>query len=225
MKKTIGFIGLGNMGLEMAKKLIAAGYHLQVYNRTAEKVDGLDPSAITRCQSPAEASANVDVVITMLSDDNVVKDITIGPNGILQMLPKGGIHISMSTLSPDISMELADAHTAAGNIYLASPVFGRPEAAAAKKLWVCTSGNKEAKDTVKPILECLGQGVIDFGEDTGNANVVKIIGNFMLFASVEMMAEAFKLAEDHGLNRSTVAEFFGSTLFNAPVSKLRQVNC
>lgn len=217
MKKTIGFIGLGNMGLEMAKKLIAAGYHLQVYNRTAEKADGLDPSAITRCQSPAEASANVDVVITMLSDDNVVKDITIGPNGILQMLPKGGIHISMSTLSPDISMELADAHTAAGNIYLASPVFGRPEAAAAKKLWVCTSGNKEAKDTVKPILECLGQGVIDFGEDTGNANVVKIIGNFMIFASVEMMAEAFKLAEDHGLNRSAVAEFFGSTLFNAPV--------
>jgi 3-hydroxyisobutyrate dehydrogenase-like beta-hydroxyacid dehydrogenase len=217
MKKKLGFIGLGNMGLEMAKNLIAAGYHLQVYNRTAGKADELDASAITKCKSPAEASANVDVVITMLSNDEVVKEATVGTNGILQTLAKGGIHVSMSTLSPDISREMAEAHAGAGSTYLTSPVFGRPEAAAAKKLWICTSGNKEAKDTVKPILECMGQGVIDFGEDAGNANVVKIIGNFMLFASVEMMAEAFKLAEDHGLNRSAVAEFFGSTLFNAPV--------
>jgi 3-hydroxyisobutyrate dehydrogenase-like beta-hydroxyacid dehydrogenase len=217
MKKKIGFIGLGNMGLEMAKNLIAAGYHLQVYNRTAEKADKLDAPAITKCKTPAEAAADVDVVITMLADDEVVKQATIGPDGILQTLRKGGIHISMSTLSPDISRELADAHTGAGSIYLTSPVFGRPEAAAAKKLWICVSGNREAKNSVKPILECMGQGVIDFGEETGNANVVKIIGNFMIFASVEMMAEAFRLAEDHGLNRAAVADFFGSTLFNAPV--------
>jgi len=217
MKKKLGFIGLGNMGLEMAKNLITAGYHLQVYNRTAEKADELDASAITKCKSPAEAAANVDVVITMLSNDEVVKETTVGPNGILRTLPRGGIHISMSTLSPDISRELAEAHARAGSIYLTSPVFGRPEAAAAKKLWICTSGDKEAKDSVKPILECMGQGVIDFGEDAGNANVVKIIGNFMIFASVEMMAEAFRLAEDHGLNRAAVAEFFGSTIFNAPV--------
>ncbi|MGZ3806307.1 MAG: NAD(P)-dependent oxidoreductase, partial [Pseudobdellovibrionaceae bacterium] len=101
--------------------------------------------------------------------------------------------------------------------YLTSPVFGRPEAAEAKKLWICVSGDKASKETAKPILECMGQGVIDFGEGTGGANVVKIIGNFMIFASVEMMAEALRLAGDHGLNRADVANFFGSTIFNAPV--------
>ncbi|HVS94098.1 MAG TPA: NAD(P)-dependent oxidoreductase [Mucilaginibacter sp.] len=217
MEKKIGFIGLGSMGLPMAKNLIEAGYHLQVYNRTAGKESGLDASAITPCKSPAEAAKNVQVVITMLSDDAAVNQVTSGDEGILATLQKGGIHISMSTLSPAISAELSERHKAAGSVYLASPVFGRPEAAAAKKLWVCVSGDNESKETVKPILECLGQGVIDFGEGAGNANVVKVIGNFMLFASVEMMAEAFRLAEDHGLDRSMVADFFGSTLFNAPV--------
>src|SRR3569623_311639 len=123
----------------------------------------------------------------------------------------------MSTISPDISKELSSLHEAAGSEYLTAPVFGRPEAAAAKKLWICVSGSGEAKETAKPVLECMGQGVIDFGEEAGGANVVKVIGNFMIFASVELMAEAFRLAEDHGLDRSAVADFFGSTLFNAPV--------
>src|SRR5581483_11936228 len=217
MNKKIGFIGLGNMGLEMAGNLVAAGYHLQVYNRTEEKANELEQGSITRCKTPAEASANVPVVITMLSDDKTVKEITAGQDGILSTLQKGGIHISMSTLSPDISKELAKAHEDAGSSYLTSPVFGRPEAAAAKKLWICVSGHARDKEIAKPILESMGQGVIDFGEEPGGANVVKIIGNFMLFASVEMMAEAFRLAQDHGLDRSAVAGFFGSTLFNAPV--------
>jgi len=217
MEKKLGFIGLGNMGLDMAKNLIASGYHLQVYNRSAEKADELEQPAITKCKTPAEAASNVAVVITMLSDDAVVKETVAGENGILKTLQKGGLHISMSTISPAISKELAELHQSAGSSYLTSPVFGRPEAAAARKLWICVSGDKQSKATAKPILECMGQGVIDFGEDAGGANVVKIIGNFMIFASVEMMAEAFRLAEDHGLDRSTVANFFGSTLFNAPV--------
>ncbi|MFI5163160.1 MAG: NAD(P)-dependent oxidoreductase [Sphingobacteriales bacterium] len=217
MEKKLGFIGLGNMGLNMAKNLIEAGYHLQVYNRTLDKVNKLDASAITKCKTPAEASANVSVVITMLVDDAVLEEVTTGKDGILSSLQKGGLHISMSTVSPDISKKLAEAHKNAGSTYLTAPVFGRPEAAAAKKLFICVSGDTASKETAKPILECMGQGVFDFGEDAGGANVVKIIGNFMLFASVEMMAEAFRLAGDHGLDRASVAGFFGSTLFNAPV--------
>jgi 3-hydroxyisobutyrate dehydrogenase-like beta-hydroxyacid dehydrogenase len=217
MEKKLGFIGLGNMGLNMAKNLIASGYHLQVYNRTIGKADELDATAITSYKTPGEAAKDVPVVISMLSDDDAVKEITVGKDGILSTLRKGGIHISMSTLSPDVSKFLSEQHKKTGSNYLAAPVFGRPEAAAAKKLWICISGSKEMKDTTRPVLDCLGQGVIDFGEDAGNANVVKIIGNFMLFASVEMMAEAFRLAEDHGLNRGDVAGFFGSTIFNAPV--------
>jgi 3-hydroxyisobutyrate dehydrogenase-like beta-hydroxyacid dehydrogenase len=217
MTKKIGFIGLGNMGLNMAKNLIAAGYHLQVYNRTTAKANELDQSAITVCQTPAEAAVGVQIIISMLSDDSTVREIVTGKDGILQTLQKGGLHISMSTISPDVAKELAALHKNAGSEYLSAPVFGRPEAAAAKKLWICVSGNQQAKDTAKPILECMGQGVIDFGEDAAGANVVKVVGNFMILSSVEIMAEAFTLAEKNGLDRAKVADFFGSTLFNAPI--------
>ena len=213
----IGFIGLGNMGIHMAKNLIAAGHKLQVYNRSIEKADELEKDSITKCKTPAEAAKDVSVVISMLSDDDVVKEAVTGKNGILQTLQKGGLHISMSTISPDAAQYLADAHKTAGSSYLAAPVFGRPEAAAAKKLWICVSGGAASKKTAKPILDCLGQGVIDFGEDAGGANVVKIAGNFMIMSSLEIMAEAFTLAEKHGLDRVKVAEFFGSTIFNAPI--------
>ena len=210
----IGFIGLGNMGLNMAKNLIASGHQLQVYNRSNEKADELEQSSITKCKTPEEAASNVSVVITMLSDDDVVTEATYS---ILKTLQKGALHISMSTISPDVSQKLSDLHKSAGSSYLAAPVFGRPEAAAAKKLWICVSGSQQTKETAKPILDCLGQGVIDFGEDAGGANVVKIAGNFMIMSSLEIMAEAFTLAEKHGLDRTKVADFFGSTIFNAPI--------
>jgi 3-hydroxyisobutyrate dehydrogenase-like beta-hydroxyacid dehydrogenase len=217
MENKIGFIGLGNMGLNMAKNLIAAGYHLQIYNRSMEKADGLDQASITKCRTPAEAASGVPVVLTMLPDDDVVKETTTGRDGILQTLQKGGIHISMSTISPDVSEFLSGEHQKAGSSYLAAPVFGRPEAAAARKLWICVSGHPEAKAIVQPILEALGQGVIDFGESAGGANVVKIAGNFMIMSSLEIMAEAFTLAEKNGLDRAKVADFIGSTIFNAPI--------
>jgi len=217
MKNTIGFIGLGNMGLNMAKNLIAAGYHLQVYNRTASKADELDQSSITVCKSPSEAANGVQVLISMLSEDEIVKETVIGENGILKTFPAKAVHISMSTIGPDTAEELAKLHEAAGSHYIASPVFGRPDAAAAKKLFICISGNKQAKEIAMPVLEHLGQRTIDFGDKVGGANVVKVAGNFMIIASMEMMAEAFTLAEKNGLDRAQVADFFGSTIFNAPI--------
>lgn len=217
MKNNLGFIGLGNMGLNMAKNLIAAGYHLQVYNRSPGKADELESSAITQCETPARAAADVPVVITMLSDDEVVREAVMGRDGILRTLQKGGVHISMSTISADLAQLLSDEHQKTGSRYLAAPVFGRPEAAAAKKLWICVSGDSEAKVIVQPILDALGQGVFDFGTSAGGANVVKIAGNFMIMSSLEIMAEAFTLAEKHGLDRLKVANFFGSTIFNAPI--------
>lgn len=217
MKIKIGFIGLGNMGTSMAKNLIDSGYHLQVYNRTLSKIDELDATSVTKCLSPAEAAANVPFLITMVSDDEVLRESTVGDGGILKTLQPNAVHISMSTISPDTSEELAKLHKQAGNRYLASPVFGRPEAAAARKLWICISGDEQTKTDARPILDLLGQGVIDFGPTAGGANVVKIAGNFMIMASMEMMAEAFTLAEKNGLSRTQVADFFGSTIFNAPI--------
>ncbi|MDP9080564.1 MAG: NAD(P)-dependent oxidoreductase [Bacteroidota bacterium] len=217
MDKKIGFIGLGNMGIPMAKNLISAGYHLQVYNRTISKADELGAASITKCKTPAEAANGVQIIITMLSEDEIVKEAVLGEDGILKTLPKNALHISMSTIAPDTAQELSEAHKIAGSNYLASPVFGRPEAAAAKKLWICVSGSQQSKEIAMPLLESLGQGVFDFGETAGGANVVKVAGNFMIMASMEMMAEAYTLAEKNGLDRLKVAEFFGSTLFNAPI--------
>jgi 3-hydroxyisobutyrate dehydrogenase-like beta-hydroxyacid dehydrogenase len=217
MDKKIGFVGLGNMGLNMAKSLISAGYQLQVHNRTISKADELSPAFITKCRTPAEAADGAEIIITMLSDDEVVKETVLGADSILQKLPKNSLHISMSTISPGTSKLLAQRHREAGSRYLAAPVFGRPEAAAAKKLWICISGDQQSKEIAKPILENLGQGIFDFGEDAGGANVVKIAGNFMIMASLEIMAEAYTLAEKNGLDRLRVAEFFGATLFNAPI--------
>lgn len=217
MKKKIGFIGLGNMGINMAKNLISEGYHLQVYNRTISKAEELDEASITKCKTPAEAADGVPIIITMLSEDEVLKETVLGKDGILEKLPTNSLHISMSTISPEAAQHLAKQHQEAGSNYLAAPVFGRPEAAAAKKLWICVSGSKQSKEIAKPILDCLGQGTFDFGEDAGGANVVKIAGNFMIMASLEMMAEAYTLAEKNGLDRLKVAEFFGATLFNVPI--------
>ncbi len=217
MEKKIGFVGLGIMGLTMAKNLIESGYHLQVYNRTMSKADELNATHITRCFSPAEAADGVPVVISILSDDDVVTAITTGENGLLKKLGKGCVHISMSTIAHETSERLAKLHEEAGSRYMVATVFGRPEAAAARKLWICTSGDNGAKQAAKPILDLLGQGVIDFGVNAGAANVVKVAGNFMIMTTLEMMAEAFTMAEKSGVDRIKLSEFFSSTLFNAPL--------
>jgi len=153
----------------------------------------------------------------MLSEDEVLKETVNGENGILKTFPAGAVHISMSTIAPDTSEELYKLHKNSGSTYIASPVFGRPGAAAARELFICISGEAEAKETAKPILECLGDRITDFGEKVSGANVVKVSGNFMIMASIEMMAEAYTLAEKNGLDRLQVAEFFGSSLFAAPI--------
>jgi 3-hydroxyisobutyrate dehydrogenase-like beta-hydroxyacid dehydrogenase len=217
MKQKIGFIGLGNMGLPMAKNLINAGYHLQVYNRTIGRADELEQAYITRCQTPGEAAKNVEFIITMLAEDEVLKSVVTGDEGILKTMQKDAIHIGMSTIAPETSELLDRLHEGSGNSYMAAPVFGRPEAAAAKKLFVCTSGKMAVKQKAQSILKALGQGVFDFGENAGAANVLKIAGNFMILASMEMMAEAYTLAEKNGLDREAVSNFFSSTLFSAPI--------
>ncbi|MBE7171698.1 MAG: NAD(P)-dependent oxidoreductase [Williamsia sp.] len=219
MNTKVGFIGLGNLGTPIAKNLIQAGCYLQVYNRTAAKIEELDADAVTKCSSPAEAAAGVDFIVTVLPDDRVLKEVVTGQTGILQSLPKEAIHISISTILPETAKELALLHQEAGNCYLTSPVFGRPDAAAAKKLWVCISGAAHVKAAAKPLLESTSQGIIDFGEADGAANVVKLAGNFMIQASIEMMAEAYTLAEKYRVERTAIADFFGSTLFNAPIFK------
>jgi 3-hydroxyisobutyrate dehydrogenase-like beta-hydroxyacid dehydrogenase len=217
MTDSVGFIGLGNMGAPMAENLLDAGFPLGVYNRSTGKAEPLSARGAKVEKTPREAAANADVVITMLADDAALDAVTHGDDGLLAGLDKGKVHVSMSTVSPATAERLSAEHERHGATYVAAPVFGRPDAAKAKKLWICAAGNAAARQRVKPVFDALGQGVFEFGDEPSKANIVKLAGNFMLVSAIEAMSEAFALAEKSGIDRQQVAELFYSTLFNCPV--------
>ncbi len=209
MPETLGFIGLGNMGAPIAANLLKAGYGLRVYNRTAAKAAALVEKGATLASKPADAAQSGGIVVTMVADDRALEDLCLASGSFVERLGPGGIHVSLSTISPVTSRRLAEHHAKHQVAYVASPVFGRPDAAAAKRLWVCTSGAAAAKQRAEPIQNAIGQGLFDFGEDPGAANVVKLCGNFMVAATIETLAEMLTLAEKSGVSKKAVAEMIG----------------
>src|SRR2546430_1574107 len=176
MNETVGFMGLGGMGLAMATNLLKDGFGLRVYNRTAEKARPLLEQGARLARTPAEAAEPGGVVVTMVSDDRAVEEVTLGANGLLDRLGDG-IHLSMSTIAPRTARRLAALHRERGAGYVASPVFGKPAVAAQAKLWVVTSGDAAAQAGVRPIQEAMAQRGFDFGADPGAANVIKLAGH------------------------------------------------
>ena len=217
MAETLGFIGLGNMGEPIAASLLRAGFALRVYNRTAAKSAALVAKGAAQIPSAAEVAQAGGIVLTMLADDRAVEEVALREHSFVERLGAGGIHISLSSIGPATSRRLAEHHAKHKVEYLAAPVFGRPEAAAAARLWVCTSGAPAAKQRVQPVLTAISQGIFDFGEDVGAANVVKLCGNFLIAAAIEAMAESQTLARKNGVDPKQLAEMFGKTLFAGPV--------
>ncbi len=217
MNLEAGFIGLGAMGLPIASNLHGAGVKLRVFNRTPSKAQSLVAKGAVATVSPGEAAAPGGVVMTMLADDAAVESMVMGEGGLAARLAPGGIHVSMSTIAPATARRLAHYHTEHGSIYVASPVFGRPDAAAARQLVICTSGPAAAKERVRPLQEIVGRTLFDYGEDPGAANVAKLAGNFLIAAALEAMAEAFTMAERNGVDRQQVAGMLAQTLFACPI--------
>src|SRR2546425_15080 len=168
----VSFIGLGSMGLPMARHLLQAGHKLVVYNRTRARADQLRQLNPVVADSPAAAARDADVLITMVADDAALEEVILGPQGALAALSRGAIHVSMSTISPALSRRLAELHKAAGQAYVAAPVFGRPEAAEARKLWIVAAGPPQALERCGPVLDAMGQGVIVAGDDPPRANEI-----------------------------------------------------
>jgi 3-hydroxyisobutyrate dehydrogenase-like beta-hydroxyacid dehydrogenase len=212
----IAFIGLGHMGLPIASNLLNAGYSLVVWNRTREKAAPLVAKGATQADTPRDAVDPSGIVITMVADDAAVEGVVFGPDGFGEKLGQGGLHIAMSTISPTLSKRLAEYHQARGAAYVAAPVFGRPDAAAAKKLFVLCAGPVDARQRARPLLEAVGQKVFDITEEPSHANVIKLGGNFMIMAAIEAMAEAFTLGEKHGVPREKFMEVLTQSLFSAP---------
>ncbi len=214
----IGFIGLGNMGSAMAMNLLKAGHNVTVYNRTAQKAKPLVDQGAHAAADPAEAS-RADVVFTMLADDRAVESVSFGESGILAHLQPGSVHISSSTISVDLSQKLAAAHEKRNQQFIAAPVFGRPEAAAAGKLIVVVAGRTDAIDRCTPLFDVIGQRTFRFGLQPSAANLIKLSGNFLIASVLESLSEAMALVSKAGIDQHEYVDFLTSTLFAAPVYK------
>jgi 3-hydroxyisobutyrate dehydrogenase-like beta-hydroxyacid dehydrogenase len=214
----VGLIGLGRMGTGIAKSVLRGGHRVTVYNRTRERAEALRRDGAAVAGSIAEACRG-DAVLTMLADDAAVEAVVFGEGGVLQALPRGRTHISLSTISVALSDRLATEHARAGQEFIASPVFGRPDAAEAGKLAVVAAGPKAAVERCKPLWEAMGQKLLVIGEQQSKANVVKLTGNFMIATVLETLGEALAFARKSGVDAAALLDFLTSTLFNAPVYK------
>lgn len=212
----LGFVGLGAMGQNMARVLLRAGHRLTVWNRTRQRAEPLAAEGAAVAATAAEA-ARAGTVLSMLADDRAVEEVTDGPEGLLAGLPPDGVHVSMSTIGPDLAEELVRVHAEAGRRFVSAPVFGRPDAAAAGQLAVVAAGRADAVARVMPALQALGPRVFVIGEDPPAANVVKLAGNFLITAAIEGLAEAMALADKAGVDRAKFLDVLVSTLFDAPV--------
>ncbi|HUE43262.1 MAG TPA: NAD(P)-dependent oxidoreductase [Candidatus Sulfotelmatobacter sp.] len=215
----VGLIGLGGMGTGLAKSLLRGGHRVTVYNRTQSRAEALRADGATVAATPADA-CRAGVVMTMLADDAAVESQVFGSGGILASLPRGGVHISCSTISVALSDRLTAAHSSAGQEFVSCPVFGRPDAAEAGRLAVVAAGPVDAVNRCKPLFESLGPRLLIIGEKPSLANVVKLSGNFLIASVLESLSEAVAFARKSGVDAATLMDFLTSTLFNAPVYKV-----
>lgn len=217
MHSSVGFVGLGAMGLPMANNLLEQYPGLKVWNRDHHKAAPLLEQGAQWAPSPGGCASLGGIVISMVADDQALLDVSNGSGGLIGALGPGGIHVSCSTVAPSTLTALAKQHAAHGETLVAAPVFGRPDAAAARKLWILLSGPEAATERVTPILSTIGQGIHPLGENLEAAAAMKLAGNFMILSAVEGMGEAMLMAQRYGVDREGFAEFFGRTLFSGPI--------
>ena len=188
-----------------------------MYNRTRAKADEFAKEGATVAEHPAAIQA--DVAFTMVADDAALEQIVLGPQGLIAGLHKGGIHVSMSTISAALSKRLAEMHREHGQTLVSAPVFGRPEAAEAAKLFIVAAGPHQAIERCRPLFDVMGQKTFIVGEEPVMANVTKLSGNFMIASVIETLGEAFSLGRKYGLEAETMLDVFTNSLFAAPVYK------
>jgi len=213
---TVAFVGLGRMGLAMAGRLLDTGFTLRVFNRTPARAESLVTRGARRCASPAEAAREAEFAITMMADDAALRAVALGPEGLVAGLPAGGVHLSMSTVSPDVNRELAAAHQAVGSDLVAAPVLGRPEVAAAGMLWLMPAGSPALEVRCQPLIAALSRGFTWVGDEPGLGNIAKLAVNGFLYNMAAALGEALTLVEKHGGDRQrffeVVSNGFGSQI-------------
>jgi 3-hydroxyisobutyrate dehydrogenase-like beta-hydroxyacid dehydrogenase len=203
------------MGAAMAANLVRAGHEVTVFNRSRGKSRALLDLGAREASKIAEACRG-EAVVTMLADDGALADVVLGDGGVLQSLSADAMHISMSTVSVELSKKLTQRHAEQGQRFIAAPVFGRPEAAAAGKLFIVTAGDAEAIALCKPLFEAMGQKTFSIGAEPSAANLVKLSGNFLIASAIEALGEAIALVGKSGIDKQAFATLIASSIFPAP---------
>jgi len=215
----IGFVGLGAMGEAMARRLQQAGHDLTVWNRTRSKADALERAGAFVAETPAALARRSDIVFSMLFDDATTQKASFGAHGIAEGLREGGLHICCSTLSLEQARRLRDGHGERGQAYVTANVLGRPPAAQDGSLYVIAAGEAVQIERAMPLFECLGQRVFIAGSDPVQANLVKLSLNFMIYSTIEQMAEVFTLNEKLGTDPAMTFEIMTNSFYTAPVHR------
>jgi 3-hydroxyisobutyrate dehydrogenase-like beta-hydroxyacid dehydrogenase len=205
-------LGLGRIGAGIARSVQNAGYRLVVYNRTPQKMEPLVAAGATAAQTPREAAAEADVLITCLMDDRSVLDNMTGADGILAGMRPGAIHIGASTITPKASTRLAEMHESHGSHYVAGPVAGHPVQAAAGKLITFVAGRPEIIERCRPVLEAYTAKIILLGDEPARAASFKLVVNFVAACLLETMGEAFIFAEKQGLDLTVMSDMLKEVL-------------
>jgi 3-hydroxyisobutyrate dehydrogenase-like beta-hydroxyacid dehydrogenase len=216
METRVGFIGLGTMGTPMAQNILKKGFPLWVYNRTKDKAAPLLEKGGRWAASPAELASQCDVVVSMVANDAALSEISDGPSGILSASKKPSLHISMSSVSPDLSNSLEKKHQEKGIAFVAAPVTGRPDRAKTGTLFIFLSGDAEAKKTATPVLEAMSAKIFDLGSRPSQAALFKLCNNFMILAMIESFSEAAVMLEKEGISPDKAAEVWGSSVMDSP---------
>jgi 3-hydroxyisobutyrate dehydrogenase-like beta-hydroxyacid dehydrogenase len=208
----LAFLGLGRMGIGMARNLLRAGHDLTVYNRSREKADALAADGARVAASPGEAVQGAEIVLTMLADDAAEREVAFGAGGFAAAMPAGAVHVSHGTISTAMARELASA----GHGYVSAPVFGRPDAAEGKRLIVVAAGATELVDRCRPVFDAIGRMTVVAGPEPWQANALKVCGNFMIGSMLEAFGEAFAVMRKAGVDPHVFLEAING-LMGSPV--------
>jgi 3-hydroxyisobutyrate dehydrogenase-like beta-hydroxyacid dehydrogenase len=215
-----GFIGLGRMGQAMARRLIDGGHDLGVYNRTAEKLKPLTELGGKALDSIKAAATYGEAVFTMLADDAAVMDVASQSGGLLDSLPRGGIHICAGTHSVACIAELKERHGEAGQFLLATPMLGRPEVVASGQAGMVLAGSKSSLDRCRPLFAAIARRSFEGGADPIAAAAIKIANNFVLGCAIEAMGEGFALVRKYDVRPEVFLDVITDGLFACSAYKV-----
>ncbi|MEO8259168.1 MAG: NAD(P)-dependent oxidoreductase [Acidobacteriota bacterium] len=216
----VGFIGLGKMGQGMSRRILGGGHDLLVYNRTPDKASDLVGAGARVASSVADACRNREVVITMVSDDAAVKEVTLGSGGVRDSLAPGAVHLCMGTHSVAVIQAISAAHAQAGQHMVCAPVLGRPDAAAAGQLGIVAAGPPDAVTQCEPLFQVIGRRTFAAGGKQEGAAAIKLSNNFVLGAAIEAMGEAFSLVRKYDVIPQVLFDVMTDALFASPAYKI-----